>query len=594
MISFYLLVLFQLSKQAVFAGINTEDSNYGFDKTFSVLGYANMDESFPEDSHVFLLGADAPYYEVWIRDFLNSIPQRKGSSMLQHGLQVELRVTSLAAAADTDKECMSILGTSAGMCLRHLAPIRKDRSCLLFLPHKRERETSRFIGEYSNNEVNNIIADSVGITLSSLSFLNATMERYTVQSNNQLCSRINASEMTEELFLRSFWTPQRPVVVSKLFNPLPLDDLLSLLYDHGNDLVGTKLSPDENFEGIDLVSNWEGGVDQFIPQVVLDQLESPDLVVVRNAHEEFRIRDVLSLIREKETNRVNCEEKQRLCGAFSAEKGNHSCTATALKCSRSASMYVEYLDMTRSRGLYELYLTLLKDAQPFPGWMNYFIGNSSYEARAHHRDADGKPMLWLGDGRTVGKLHFDPFDNVLFQVEGTKTFRLSDPENNARFYEGHMREAQLEVEIIRHNTGDICVSGGKDKYEDCSSLGGEIGSTTTFVFRKTKLLEATSMVHSPIDVNNINIERFPISESIRYMDCEVGPGEALFVPSFWWHEVYSRPSTKAAADRSRLNIAVNFWYPPLYNKEFPCASCKKNFNSDYSSLVRSAAQKGLL
>ena len=29
----------------------------------------------------------------------------------------------------------------------------------------------------------------------------------------------------------------------------------------------------------------------------------------------------------------------------------------------------------------------------------------------------GRPYLWLGDGQSVGKLHFDPYDNILVQLE---------------------------------------------------------------------------------------------------------------------------------------------------------------------------------
>jgi hypothetical protein len=36
-------------------------------------------------------------------------------------------------------------------------------------------------------------------------------------------------------------------------------------------------------------------------------------------------------------------------------------------------------------------------------------------------------FLRLGDGNTVGKLHFDPFDNILVQLVGEKSFRLADP-----------------------------------------------------------------------------------------------------------------------------------------------------------------------
>lgn len=34
---------------------------------------------------------------------------------------------------------------------------------------------------------------------------------------------------------------------------------------------------------------------------------------------------------------------------------------------------------------------------------------------------------------------------LCIQIQGEKLFRLSDPEDNARFYEGHMREAMLEA-----------------------------------------------------------------------------------------------------------------------------------------------------
>lgn len=46
----------------------------------------------------------------------------------------------------------------------------------------------------------------------------------------------------------------------------------------------------------------------------------------------------------------------------------------------------------------------------------------------------------------MGKVHFDPFDNILVQLAGQKTFRLVDPSKNERFFEGHMREAELQVE----------------------------------------------------------------------------------------------------------------------------------------------------
>ena len=37
--------------------------------------------------------------------------------------------------------------------------------------------------------------------------------------------------------------------------------------------------------------------------------------------------------------------------------------------------------------------------------------------------------------------------------------------------------------------------------------------------------------------------------------CDVGPGDVLFVPSYWWHEVFSRPD-----EQDGWNLAVNWWY----------------------------------
>ena len=37
--------------------------------------------------------------------------------------------------------------------------------------------------------------------------------------------------------------------------------------------------------------------------------------------------------------------------------------------------------------------------------------------------------------------------------------------------------------------------------------------------------------------------------------CHLEPGDMLFLPSYWWHEVYSRPDTAKG-----WNMAVNWWY----------------------------------
>jgi hypothetical protein len=176
-------------------------------------------------------------------------------------------------------------------------------------------------------------------------------------------------------------------------------------------------------------------------------------------------------------------------------------------------------------------------------------------------------------------------------------------------------------------------------------------------FLKRKLTESTSMVHSPVDMGelyrdslrlgdnstryssvdggeddtsngawegqgreegrrervkngNLHNARYPKAKDVLTMDCRVDKGDAIWVPSYWWHEVQSYPSSnisnggdvssaRTSGLNSRqnypLNIAVNFWFAPLYEKEFPCATCKKDLlNQKYAEILKHLVEVGLL
>merc|ERR1712146_448176 len=130
---------------------------------------------------------------------------------------------------------------------------------------------------------------------------------------------------------------------------------------------------------------------------------------------------------------------------------------------------------------------------------------------------------------------------------------------------GHMREALLQSSVSR-----------KHPHQYKNSL-------LNIDFRRNKLLEATSMVHSPIlDVSQPDTLNYPHSENINYMDCKVNENEAIYVPSFFWHEVTSIPGKKVRNyhfnNYLHLNTALNFWFVPVFKKEFPCKYCRKKFN----------------
>ena len=163
--------------------------------------------------------------------------------------------------------------------------------------------------------------------------------------------------------------------------------------------------------------------------------------------------------------------------------------------------------------------------------------------------------IWLSDGNTVGKLHFDGSDNILVQLVGTKNLTIFHPHDNANLYEGHIQEAQFEAEI-------------------------DLKMERPWNFSRNNLLDSTSMVMSPIDLSNVDFNKFPKFRAMQKMNCAIGPGDALFLPSFWWHEVVSQPDK----DR-KFNLALNFWFEPFYKKEFPCANCNLDINPNYFRFI---------
>jgi len=130
-----------------------------------------------------------------------------------------------------------------------------------------------------------------------------------------------------------------------------------------------------------------------------------------------------------------------------------------------------------------------------------------------------------------------------------KNLILFDPHHNENLYEGHIREAVLGY------------------------------STNTNTFSRDTLTDSTSMVMSPVDISKPALDRYPLFKKTSYLNCTIGPGEMLYLPSFWWHEVKSSP------DKLHRNIAVNYWYTPYLDKQFPCPSCRLFVNPLYDHLL---------
>ena len=115
-----------------------------------------------------------------------------------------------------------------------------------------------------------------------------------------------------------------------------------------------------------------------------------------------------------------------------------------------------------------------------------------------------RKSIWLGNQSTVAP-HFDFPDNIAVCVIGQRRFTLYPPEQLQNLYVGPLD--------------------------------------------RTPAGQAISMV----DINNPDLEKFPkfADAMATAITVDLSPGDALYVPSMWWHAVESMSS---------VNGLVNYWW----------------------------------
>lgn len=98
----------------------------------------------------------------------------------------------------------------------------------------------------------------------------------------------------------------------------------------------------------------------------------------------------------------------------------------------------------------------------------------------------GPPRFWLGPARTVTPLHCDYDDNIFAQIWGTKRIFLSPPHHDEFLYPS----------------------------------------------------EANALLFgSPFDPEAPDFEKFPDARKATMIECIVNPGDLLYVPAGWYHQV---------------------------------------------------------
>ena len=138
---------------------------------------------------------------------------------------------------------------------------------------------------------------------------------------------------------------------------------------------------------------------------------------------------------------------------------------------------------------------------------------------------------WIGPKGTISGFHNDTGKNFYAQIKGKKMFILASTKYNQNFYPS-------------------------DKY-----INGAVASQ--------------------VDINNFSPEKFPKFMEAEFKSVVLEPGDALYVPSKWWHYVQSFDTSISISNfgYSQLELfslrALNFLHRRGFYKSKNCFCCKK-------------------
>lgn len=147
--------------------------------------------------------------------------------------------------------------------------------------------------------------------------------------------------------------------------------------------------------------------------------------------------------------------------------------------------------------LYMQQLSILRELQEL---RPYVVLPKYINSPKQHIDDIG---LWVSPGGNTSPLHYDLDNNFFIQSHGTKKFLMYHPWEFYNLYPNSL-------------------------------------------FSRTPHT-------SKVNLDNPNIKKYPNFTKASPIEIIINAGEMLFLPAYWWHQVYSMD----------LTVSINIWYPPL-------------------------------
>ena len=127
-------------------------------------------------------------------------------------------------------------------------------------------------------------------------------------------------------------------------------------------------------------------------------------------------------------------------------------------------------------------------------------------------------QLFVGTRATAGArstLHFDHNDNLFLQISGRKRFKLFAPTEGGNLY----------AYPVFHS------------------------------------LDRRAQVKLPLRYDAEHLKAYPRLADAEGVEVVVGPGEMLFLPAYYWHEVLTEPPSEEEDESGDiLTVSINFWF----------------------------------
>eukprot|EP01119_Soliformovum_irregulare_P002086 TRINITY_DN1215_c0_g1_i2.p1 TRINITY_DN1215_c0_g1~~TRINITY_DN1215_c0_g1_i2.p1 ORF type:complete len:171 (+),score=49.43 TRINITY_DN1215_c0_g1_i2:509-1021(+) len=135
--------------------------------------------------------------------------------------------------------------------------------------------------------------------------------------------------------------------------------------------------------------------------------------------------------------------------------------------------------------------------------------------------------FWMGDDRAISSTHKDHYENIYVVVAGEKHFTLLPPTDLFCLYEKQV----IAATYVQKEDGSF------DIQEDDPKM-------------------TLPWIHC--DPDNPDLEKYPLFEYSNKVQCVVRPGEMLYLPAMWFHQVSQH------GDEENRTIAINYWYDMKY------------------------------